>query len=71
MTDDHRVTCVTCRKLVRGWCTDARRAGLAQSQRLELARDLIELPQHCPAHVARARAFAPEFPAPNDAEVPA
>ena len=68
MTDDPRVTCATCRNLRGGRCTDAKRAGFVL-QRIEIAPALAELPQHCPAHVARARAPAlpPEFSAPNSA----
>ena len=53
VADDDRVTCLTCRHYRAGWCHDAKRAGLSVRDRLELARELAELLQRCPAHLAK------------------
>lgn len=51
--DDDRVTCVQCANLKAGRCMNAKCAGLSQWASIEVGRDLANLPQRCPAFVAK------------------
>jgi len=51
--DDDRVTCAACQHFKAGRCTQARRAGISPHASIEIGRTLAELPQRCPAFMAR------------------